>query len=65
MEELPGAKEGYLAGRREEEGRARREGERVGRERREEREGWERGWEELRGGEGRSNVVGFDEEDFM
>lgn len=38
------------------------------RERREEREGRERGWRELAGegeGEGRSNEEGWDEEDFM
>lgn len=36
------------------------------RERREEKERRERGWEELKeGGEGRSNEEGWDEDDFM
>ena len=68
-DELPAAKEEYLAGvraerRREAEVRKKEE-ERVARERREEREGREKGWEELMQGQGRSNEEGFDEDNFM
>lgn len=69
-DELQAAKEEYMsaqrAEKRREAERKRKEEERVGRERREEREGRERGYEKLddEGGK-RSNVVGWDEEDFM
>ena len=69
-DELPGAKDGYLkeqrrVKRKEAEGKKKEE-ERLLLERRMEKEEKERAWEELRrGGEGRSNEEGFDEDDFM
>lgn len=69
---LPSDKDAYVARQRAkkrlEADRRRKEEERLARERRAEKEGREKGWEELMkaGGErGRSNVDGFDEEDFM
>lgn len=69
---LPSDKDAYVARQRAkkrlEADRRRKEEERLARERRAEKEGREKGWEELMkagGDRGRSNVDGFDEEDFM
>ncbi|KAL6715078.1 hypothetical protein ACLMJK_007339 [Lecanora helva] len=68
-DELPAAKEAYMAGQRAEKRREaerkRKEEERVGRSRKEEKERRERGYEDLDGGEKRSNEEGWDEDDFM
>ncbi|KAK3170891.1 hypothetical protein OEA41_002975 [Lepraria neglecta] len=68
-DELPAAKEVYLASQRAEKRREaekkKKEEEKVMRERREEKEKRERGYGELMQGEGRSNEEGFDEDDFM
>lgn len=70
-DELPAAKEAYLKTQRTEkrkiaDAKAKEES-RVAQERRREKEEKERAWEELtKSGEGgRSNEVGFDEDDFM
>lgn len=68
-DELPAAKDAYLSQQRAEKRReaekAKKEEDRIIKERRIEREEKERGWNELMHGEGRSNEEGFDEDDFM
>ncbi len=69
-DELPAAKEVYMAGqraeRRREAEKKNKEEEKFMKERREEKENRERGYDDLMASaEGRSNEDGFDEDDFM